>query len=126
MKWWACSDLNRGPSDYESPALTAELQAPFDAPEGIAHGRRLSFFARATSRGKLFRMAFGFIPSVTRMAVATKGCPFFTTFGPIAALMPNAVLGTAPRVAHYLLPRKISSSGSLQKSNRPAPGAAKR
>ena len=24
---WACSDLNRGPSDYESPALTAELQA---------------------------------------------------------------------------------------------------
>ena len=27
MKWWACSDLNRGPSDYESPALTAELQA---------------------------------------------------------------------------------------------------
>jgi hypothetical protein len=27
LKWWACSDLNRGPSDYESPALTAELQA---------------------------------------------------------------------------------------------------
>ena len=26
-EWWACSDLNRGPSDYESPALTAELWA---------------------------------------------------------------------------------------------------
>ena len=26
-KWWAHSDLNRGPSDYESPALTAELWA---------------------------------------------------------------------------------------------------
>ena len=25
--WWAHSDLNRGPSDYESPALTAELWA---------------------------------------------------------------------------------------------------
>ncbi len=24
FKWWAHSDLNRGPSDYESPALTAE------------------------------------------------------------------------------------------------------
>ena len=24
---WAHSDLNRGPRDYESPALTAELQA---------------------------------------------------------------------------------------------------
>lgn len=26
-EWWARSDLNRGPSDYESPALTAELRA---------------------------------------------------------------------------------------------------
>ena len=26
-RWWAHSDLNRGPSDYESPALTAELWA---------------------------------------------------------------------------------------------------
>src|SRR6185437_15436212 len=25
--WWAHSDLNRGPSDYESPALNAELRA---------------------------------------------------------------------------------------------------
>src|SRR5437899_2897979 len=25
--WWARTDLNRGPSDYESPALTAELRA---------------------------------------------------------------------------------------------------
>ena len=25
--WWARSDLNRGPRDYESPALTAELRA---------------------------------------------------------------------------------------------------
>ena len=29
-KWWAHSDLNRGPSDYESPALTAELWARND------------------------------------------------------------------------------------------------
>ena len=26
-KWWARRDLNPGPRDYESPALTAELQA---------------------------------------------------------------------------------------------------
>jgi hypothetical protein len=26
-KWWARSDLNRGPNDYESSALTAELRA---------------------------------------------------------------------------------------------------
>ncbi len=25
--WWACSDLNREPKDYESSALTIELQA---------------------------------------------------------------------------------------------------
>src|SRR5579884_195644 len=25
--WWACQDSNLGPRDYESPALTAELQA---------------------------------------------------------------------------------------------------
>lgn len=23
FKWWACSDLNRGPTDYESGALTS-------------------------------------------------------------------------------------------------------
>ncbi len=27
MQWWAQTDLNRRPSDYESPALTAELWA---------------------------------------------------------------------------------------------------
>ncbi len=27
LKWWAQTDLNRRPSDYESPALTAELWA---------------------------------------------------------------------------------------------------
>ena len=26
-KWWACRDLNPEPRDYESPALTVELQA---------------------------------------------------------------------------------------------------
>ena len=26
--WWARQDLNLGPTDYESAALTAELQAP--------------------------------------------------------------------------------------------------
>ena len=30
LKWWARPDLNRGPSDYESPALTAELRAHAD------------------------------------------------------------------------------------------------
>jgi hypothetical protein len=38
LKWWACSDLNRGPSDYESPALTAELQAPHIETVGIHFG----------------------------------------------------------------------------------------
>jgi hypothetical protein len=28
-KWWARQDLNLGPTDYESAALTAELQALF-------------------------------------------------------------------------------------------------
>src|SRR5437870_7839182 len=27
--WWARQDLNLGPTDYESAALTAELRAPF-------------------------------------------------------------------------------------------------
>ncbi len=27
LTWWARRDLNPGPRDYESPALTAELQA---------------------------------------------------------------------------------------------------
>ena len=26
--WWALQDLNLGPMDYESTALTAELRAP--------------------------------------------------------------------------------------------------
>ena len=26
--WWALQDLNLGPTDYESAALTAELRAP--------------------------------------------------------------------------------------------------
>ena len=28
MGWWARQDLNLGPTDYESAALTAELRAP--------------------------------------------------------------------------------------------------
>ncbi|SPE44236.1 hypothetical protein SBA7_320003 [Candidatus Sulfotelmatobacter sp. SbA7] len=28
MGWWALQDLNLGPMDYESTALTAELRAP--------------------------------------------------------------------------------------------------
>ncbi len=28
MGWWARKDLNLGPTDYESDALTAELRAP--------------------------------------------------------------------------------------------------
>jgi hypothetical protein len=28
--WWARQDLNLGPTDYESAALTAELRAPRD------------------------------------------------------------------------------------------------
>jgi hypothetical protein len=30
---WARQDSNLGPRDYESPALTAELQAPRDGPK---------------------------------------------------------------------------------------------
>ena len=48
-KWWARRDLNPGPRDYESPALTAELQAPvgifrafvlFVTPECIPTGNK--------------------------------------------------------------------------------------
>jgi hypothetical protein len=28
LSWWARQDLNLGPTDYESAALTAELRAP--------------------------------------------------------------------------------------------------
>ena len=28
LRWWARKDLNLGPTDYESAALTAELRAP--------------------------------------------------------------------------------------------------
>ena len=28
LDWWARQDLNLGPTDYESAALTAELRAP--------------------------------------------------------------------------------------------------
>ena len=31
QKWWARQDLNLGPTDYESAALTAELRAPCHA-----------------------------------------------------------------------------------------------
>ena len=29
IQWWARRDLNPQPRDYESPALTVELQAPY-------------------------------------------------------------------------------------------------
>ena len=45
--WWARKDLNLGPTDYESAALTAELRAP----------RMLSRFLQATSDYTL--LAFG-------------------------------------------------------------------
>ena len=32
-EWWARRDLNPGPRDYESPALTAELQARLEEQE---------------------------------------------------------------------------------------------
>jgi hypothetical protein len=34
-KWWARRDLNPGPRDYESPALTAELQARLEEQENM-------------------------------------------------------------------------------------------
>ena len=40
-EWWARSDLNRGPSDYESPALTAELRAQ-TAPQNYNYRRSLA------------------------------------------------------------------------------------
>src|SRR6266700_7357635 len=33
LNWWAQRDLNPRPSDYESPALTAELWAPVSQPD---------------------------------------------------------------------------------------------
>ena len=46
--WWARSDLNRGPSDYESPALTAELRArklwrKLQFPNGAGNQLRFAF-----------------------------------------------------------------------------------
>jgi integrase len=41
---WACSDLNRGPRDYESPALTAELQALLQSKSDDFHHFRIAFF----------------------------------------------------------------------------------
>src|ERR1700722_11653331 len=38
LEWWARSDLNRGPSDYESPALTAELRARKSNHDGTTKG----------------------------------------------------------------------------------------
>src|ERR1041385_998150 len=35
-KWWAHQDLNLGPSDYESPALTTELWAPRETKDNHA------------------------------------------------------------------------------------------
>jgi hypothetical protein len=37
---WARRDLNPGPRDYESPALTAELQAPSMKAKRVTCGRR--------------------------------------------------------------------------------------
>lgn len=34
-EWWARRDLNPGPRDYESPALTAELQARLEEQENM-------------------------------------------------------------------------------------------
>ena len=58
--WWARSDLNRGPSDYESPALTAELRA-----------RQITasvHFARVRIRGKLIRQL------LKRSSLAVRNC----------------------------------------------------
>ena len=41
---WARQDSNLGPRDYESPALTAELQAQFHRKFGIAKKSLIPFF----------------------------------------------------------------------------------
>ena len=41
-EWWARSDSNRGPRDYESPALTAVLQARRGAGECTCAGGKLA------------------------------------------------------------------------------------
>jgi hypothetical protein len=53
LNWWACSDLNRGPSDYESPALTAELQA-----RRSQNGNRV-YFGAGGFGGKLILQSAG-------------------------------------------------------------------
>ena len=37
--WWALQDLNLGPMDYESTALTAELRAQLTVTPGTEHSR---------------------------------------------------------------------------------------
>ena len=46
LKWWARSDLNRGPSDYESPALTAELRARIVRMQRVTEFRSSRFSRR--------------------------------------------------------------------------------
>jgi hypothetical protein len=46
--WWARKDLNLGPMDYESTALTAELRA---------HGRAMLLLFRAVRDGRNFATA---------------------------------------------------------------------
>ena len=62
---WARRDLNPGPRDYESPALTAELQAPYDRRRDahlakslvqcVVRHRGGSFYAAAEEAGKVVR-----------------------------------------------------------------------
>ena len=49
LKWWAQRDLNPRPSDYESPALTAELWAHPVEDEDNPRASILTGFASAAS-----------------------------------------------------------------------------
>ena len=61
VSWWALQDLNLGPMDYESTALTAELRA-----------RELNLAQEETNHSPQCRR-LGNVPSVTGLLLSPAG-----------------------------------------------------
>src|SRR5690242_4391244 len=55
---WACSDSNREPRDYESPALTVELQARRTDPAVFGFGVRALYDRCLGDRSRFSRVKF--------------------------------------------------------------------
>src|SRR5437899_9572067 len=87
--WWARQDLNLGPTDYESAALTAELRAPCLG-SILVHKRRLCSLLFARDAEKPPQEASRVV--VARCLPLTSGCcgsrslhgaPRCNPFGPV-------------------------------------------